>query len=116
MVAPGVACLGASRVRRGHDPALGIDAAGDRRRLRPPVGPGRDHDGVVPGPDEVEQFISRDCGVDRDLGAHATTVATVITLTRSTSPYDDGRYVRAANVGTRRSRRGLRSLLPGEGH
>src|SRR2546430_12377727 len=45
-----------------------------------------------------------------------STVATVITLTCSTGPYDDGRYVRAANVGTRRSRRGLRPLLPGEGH
>jgi hypothetical protein len=100
LVTPGIAGLGAFRVRRDHDPALGIDAAGDRRCLRPPVGPGGDHDGVVPGPDEVEQFISRDCGIDRDLGTHGTTVATPATLTCSTGPYDDGRYVRAANVGT----------------
>jgi hypothetical protein len=28
----------------------------------------------VPGPDEVEQFVSGYSGVDRDLRAHATTL------------------------------------------
>jgi len=42
---------------RDHDPALGADTASDWRRLRPSVGPGSDHDGVVPWPDEVEQFF-----------------------------------------------------------
>jgi hypothetical protein len=70
LVTPGVAGLGPLRVGRHHDPPLGIDPAGDRRRLRPPVGSFRDHDRVVPWPDEVEQLISGDCGVDRDLGTH----------------------------------------------
>jgi hypothetical protein len=69
-VTPCVADLSAFRVSRDHDPALGIDAAGDRRRLRPPVGPRRDHDRVVPRGYEVDQLISADCGVDRDLGTH----------------------------------------------
>ena len=87
LVTPGIAGLGAFRVGRDHDPALGVDAAGDRRRLRMSVRPGGDHDGVVPWPDEVEQFVSRDGGIDRDLGAHGTTVATGATLTGSgTSP------------------------------
>jgi hypothetical protein len=30
---------------------------------------------MVPGPDEVEQFVSGYGGVDRDLRAHATTLA-----------------------------------------
>lgn len=75
-VTPGVAGLGAFRVGRDHDPALGIDAAGDRRRLRPPVGPRRDHDRVVPCGNEVDQLIPADCGVNRYLWAHGTTVAT----------------------------------------
>jgi metal-sulfur cluster biosynthetic enzyme len=45
----------------------------------------------MPWPDEVEQLISRDCGVDRDLGAHGTTVATGGgTLTSGLMPADDG--------------------------
>jgi len=30
----------------------------------------------MPWPDEIEKLIARDCGVDRDLRTHGTTVAT----------------------------------------
>src|ERR1700683_3311233 len=75
LVAAGVAGLGPLRVGGDHDPAFGVDPAGHGGCLGLPSGPGGDHDGVMPGPDEVEQLVSRDGGVHRDLGAHGTTVA-----------------------------------------
>ena len=55
-VAAQVDGLGAVGVRRDHDPALGVDAAGDRRDLRASVGAGGHQDEVVAGADEVEQL------------------------------------------------------------
>ena len=41
-----------------HDPPLIVHTAGDGRRLRPAVPAGGDHDRVMPGGDELEQFIA----------------------------------------------------------
>jgi PucR family transcriptional regulator, purine catabolism regulatory protein len=68
--------LGPLRVGGHDDPALGVHPAGHRGRLRAPVGPGGDDDGVVAGPDEVEEFIPAHGGVGRDLWAHRHHYAT----------------------------------------
>ena len=60
--------LGAVGVGRDHDPALGVDAAGDRRDLRAPVGAGGHEHQVVAGADEVEELVAVDAVGGGDLG------------------------------------------------
>src|SRR5581483_4530535 len=58
----------------GPPEVVGQEQDAHRRRLRPAVGTCRHDDGVVPGPDEVEQLVSGDNRVRCDLGTHPFTV------------------------------------------
>ncbi len=70
----GVAGLRAGGVGGDNETSGLVDAARHRRGLRAAVGTCRDDDGVMTGPDEVEQFISGDHGVRCDLRAHQLTI------------------------------------------
>ena len=68
--AAGVRRLGALGVGRDDDASLLVDAAGDRRGLRPPVGALRHEHHRVARTDEVEHRVAVDLGVGRDLAGH----------------------------------------------
>ena len=70
----GVAGLCAGWVGGDNDTSGPVNAAGHRRRLRAAIGTGRDDDGVMTRPDEVEQFLSCDHRVRCDLRAHQLTI------------------------------------------
>jgi hypothetical protein len=70
----GIAGLRASRVGGDNETSGLVNAARHRRRLRAATGTGRDDDGVVTRPDELEQLISGNHGIRCDLRIHQLTI------------------------------------------
>ena len=92
---PDVRHLGPFRIAGDHDPAVGVDTAGDGGGLHGTVRPGGDQHQVVPGPDEVEQLVPFDSGGGGDGAGQGWTSLLSLVSTGCRMLTVDGRMSRA---------------------